>query len=106
MTLDDLASLLATLDPSQQDRITELLMERDAPWGNSDTVSLVHAARERERWAALRKAVIDHLVRTGPCGDADEYEASCDDPECTYCAIEKALIATAEETEVDGGSDG
>jgi len=49
------------------------------------------------RIARLRQAVtsaIDHLVAEGPCGAIDDDEAHhCGRPECTYCALNRAVSA-------------
>ena len=63
------------------------------PQRGDATIRAEAKREERERWAVLCKAVEEHLVYNGPCEYADDGDALCDDSECTYCALSKALEA-------------
>ena len=53
--------------------------------------ALAEVTAERD---AIHDAATDHLVESGPCDDADENEESgmCSNADCTYCAINVALL--------------
>ena len=41
---------------------------------------------------SLRKAVENYLIDTGPCEKAVEGEGLCEDPDCSYCNMERVLM--------------